>query len=46
YLAAWAIATLAGTQAASEAMFYVAPVGEKEQTVQHAMSVILPFIDA
>lgn len=46
YLAAWAIATLAGTQAASEAMFYVAPVGEKEQTVQHAMSVISPFIDA
>lgn len=46
YLAAWAIAALAGTQAASEAMFYVAPVGEKEQTVQHAMSVILPFIDA
>jgi len=37
YLAAWVIARLAGVEAAKEAMFYFAPVGEKEAFVARAM---------
>lgn len=37
YLAAWVIARLAGVEAAREAMFYFAPVGEKEAFVARAM---------
>ncbi|MFT7389153.1 MAG: transcriptional regulator GlxA family with amidase domain [Candidatus Endobugula sp.] len=44
YLATWIIAKLAGKQAAEEAIFYVAPVGEKETTVAHSMSIVMPYI--
>ena len=37
YLAAWVIARLAGVEAAKEAMFYFAPVGEKDAFVARAM---------
>lgn len=44
YLAAWIIARLEGLEAAQSALHYVAPVGEKQQFVQQAMSNILPFM--
>ena len=44
YLATWIIAKLAGASAAESAIHYVAPVGEKESTVSHSMSVVLPYI--
>ncbi|MGB1258380.1 MAG: DJ-1/PfpI family protein [Thiolinea sp.] len=44
YLATWIIAKLAGNEAAESAIHYVAPVGEKESTVAHSMSIISPFI--
>ena len=44
YLAAWIIAKLAGNEAAESAIHYVAPVGEKEPSVAHSMSVVSPFI--
>lgn len=37
YLAAWTIARLAGTEAAADALRYVAPVGEKEEYVARAL---------
>lgn len=45
YLATWTIAKLAGREAAESAIFYVAPVGEKENQVAHSWSVIEPFLD-
>jgi len=44
YLAAWIIAKLAGNDAAESAIHYVAPVGEKEASVAHSMSIVLPYI--
>lgn len=44
YLAAWIIAKLAGNNCAQSAIHYVAPVGEKDTTVSHSMSVVLPYI--
>ncbi|OIQ26514.1 DJ-1/PfpI family protein [uncultured Vibrio sp.] len=44
YLAAWIIGKLAGQQQARGAIFYVAPVGEKQRTVEHCMSVIGPYL--
>lgn len=44
YLAAWAIAAVAGPKAAKEAIHYVAPVGEKEETVAHVMKIVSPFL--
>lgn len=44
YLATWIIAKLAGNEAAESAVHYVAPVGEKESTVAHSMSIVSPFI--
>jgi len=44
YLAAWIIAKLAGIEAAEAAIHYVAPVGEKDSTVAHSMSVVSPFL--
>jgi transcriptional regulator GlxA family with amidase domain len=44
YLATWTIAKLAGKEAAESAIFYVAPVGEKETQVAHSWSVIEPFL--
>ncbi|MDH1265912.1 DJ-1/PfpI family protein [Pseudomonas sp. GD03944] len=44
YLAAWAIARLAGEQACAEVLHYVAPVGEKEAFVERALAVIRPYL--
>lgn len=44
YLAAWVIARTAGVEAASAALHYVAPVGEKDDYVAKAMQNILPYI--
>jgi transcriptional regulator GlxA family with amidase domain len=44
YLAAWIIARTEGTEAASSALHYVAPVGEKEAYVANAMRNILPYL--
>ena len=44
YLAAWVIARLMGTEAATSAMHYVAPVGEKDEYVARAMRAISPYL--
>lgn len=44
YLAAWIIAKLDSQHSAESAIHYVAPVGEKESTVSHSMSIVLPYI--
>ena len=44
YLSAWAIAMAAGTDAARDVIDYVAPVGEKADTVARVMGVIAPFL--
>jgi transcriptional regulator GlxA family with amidase domain len=44
YLATWMIARGASTRDAEESMHYVAPVGEKARTVEHAMAVVAPFL--
>jgi transcriptional regulator GlxA family with amidase domain len=44
YLACWVIAKIAGESAAETAIYYVAPVGEKEETVDRCMAVVKPFI--
>lgn len=44
YLAAWIIAKTEGEQAAYDALHYVAPVGEKEDYTERAMSNITPYL--
>lgn len=44
YLAAWMIARTEGIEAASSAIHYVAPVGEKEEYVARAMKNIMPYL--
>lgn len=44
YLATWMIARGASVHDAEEAMHYVAPVGEKAQFVDQAISAVTPFI--
>lgn len=44
YLAAWIIARGASTDAAREALYYSAPVGEKELYVDRALAVVAPFL--
>ncbi len=44
YLATWIIAKLSGGKSAASAIHYVAPVGEKKTTVEHNLSVVMPFI--
>jgi transcriptional regulator GlxA family with amidase domain len=46
YLAAWVIARTEGVAAARGAMYYVAPVGEKDETVERAMRAIGPYLPA
>lgn len=46
YLAAWVIAKLEGVEAASAAVHYVAPVGEKDEYVARAMGNIAPYLPA
>ncbi|WP_268748937.1 hypothetical protein [Photobacterium galatheae] len=41
----WLIAKTAGVSFAKSAMHYVAPVGEKEDTVNHCLSVIEPYLE-
>ena len=43
YLSAWVIAKLAGEEAAKEVIYYVAPVGQKEDYVERVMNVVKPF---
>ena len=44
YLAAWAIARGAGEEEARAVIDYVAPVGEKAETVARIMGVVTPFL--
>jgi transcriptional regulator GlxA family with amidase domain len=45
YLAGWIIARTEGVEAAREALYYVAPVGEKDEYVERAMRNIAPYLD-
>jgi transcriptional regulator GlxA family with amidase domain len=45
YLATWMIARGAGVDAAEAALHDVAPVGEKDSFVAHALEVVTPFLD-
>lgn len=45
YLAAWMMAKRAGLDAASQALHYAAPVGEKDEYVERILKVIKPFVD-
>ena len=44
YLAAWTLARLLGREAAAEALYYVAPVGEKADYVERALGNITPYL--
>ena len=44
YLATWLIARLNGLDAATAAMHYVAPVGEKDEYVQRALANVTPYL--
>ncbi|MCK8075439.1 DJ-1/PfpI family protein [Vibrio sp. 1CM2L] len=44
YLAAWVICKLAGQAHAEAAIHYVAPVGEKEDFVNHCMSIVSTYV--
>jgi len=45
YLAAWMMAKRAGVDAATQALLYAAPVGEKEAYVERIMKVVKPFLE-
>lgn len=45
YLAAWVIARKAGLGACADALRYVAPVGEKDTYVEHALRVLAPYLE-
>ena len=44
YLAAWVIARLAGWKAAESVVHYVAPVGQKQEFVQRALSTLRQYL--
>jgi transcriptional regulator GlxA family with amidase domain len=44
YLAAWMMASRAGIDVATQALMYVAPVGEKEAYVRRLLKVVEPFV--
>jgi transcriptional regulator GlxA family with amidase domain len=44
YLATWVISKIAGQSAAEAAIHYVAPVGEKDETVVRSIAVVKPYI--
>jgi|TARA_B110000908_G_C10058138_1_gene359324 transcriptional regulator GlxA family with amidase domain len=44
YLATWVISKIAGRSAAEAAIHYVAPVGEKDETVARSIAVVEPYI--
>jgi transcriptional regulator GlxA family with amidase domain len=45
YLAAWMMAKRAGIEAATQALHYAAPVGEKDEYVERILKVVRPFVD-
>jgi transcriptional regulator GlxA family with amidase domain len=45
YLATWTIARLHSLDAATDAMHYVAPVGEKDEYVSRALSNVTPYLE-
>jgi len=46
YLAAWLMLRGAGEAAATQALYYAAPVGEKEAYVERLLAVVRPFVPA
>jgi len=44
YLAAWLMARHAGIDAATQALNYAAPVGEKDAYVERVLAVVRPFL--
>jgi len=44
YVAAWMMASRAGIDAATQALHYAAPVGEKEEYVERLLKVVRPFL--
>ncbi|MFT5113984.1 MAG: hypothetical protein ACI8P9_003317 [Parasphingorhabdus sp.] len=44
YLATWIIAKISGRESAESAIHYVAPVGEKDSTVERNLSVVMPYV--
>jgi transcriptional regulator GlxA family with amidase domain len=44
YLVAWMMASRAGVDAATQALLYAAPVGEKEAYVERLMKTVRPFL--
>lgn len=44
YLAAWMIASMASQTDADEAIYYVAPVGEKDHHVELARNAVAPYV--
>ncbi len=44
YVAAWMMASRAGLAAATDALHYAAPVGEKDAYVERLLSVVKPFL--
>ena len=44
YLAAWMMAKRAGLEAATQALLYAAPVGERDEYVERIMKVVKPFL--
>ena len=46
YLAAWVMASRAGLPAATSALRYAAPVGEKDAYVERLLNVVKPFLPA
>jgi hypothetical protein len=43
-LTAWIIAKLSDVQTAKSALYYFAPVGEKEEFVERALRNIIPYL--
>jgi transcriptional regulator GlxA family with amidase domain len=46
YLSAWMMLRGAGAEAAAQALYYAAPVGEKEAHVARLLDTVRPFVDA
>ncbi len=46
YLATWIISHLGSVTDAEEALHYVAPVGEKTETVARALAVVSPYLES
>ena len=44
YLAAWIIAKTKGEEDTKNAIYYVAPVGEKEQSIKQVWSIVKSYI--